>query len=812
MFELAWSKLLEFWGGFLTHASALLPPTNSIAAGISFALIAAVILVPIMSRVGLGTMIGYLLAGIVVGSLWSRPRGRSRDDHEFRRVRDRAHDVPDRSGTRSEASLGNEAAGVRGGAASNDPLRASLRAAPRSRGNAVAGRRAVRLRARNELHRGGGAGALIPQHDGAAVGQKAFSILLFQDLASIPLIAAIPVLALTMGSSDSNGAANPGAVDTLIRAAIALIFMVGVGRFLTVPFLRFTIRSGAREMLTAFALLLTVGSAWIMQAAGLSSAMGGFVGGLLLGSSGFRHQLEAEISTFKQLLLGLFFVTVGMSIDMHLVMSEPVKVILALAILLIVKTGMLFVLAFAMRLKGIANKMNFAVSLSQGGEFAFVVFSLAQGQGVLSNSWAAILTVAVACSMGTTPILMQLASKWLQRRARRLDDEEDDREELAAAPDLSVIIAGYGDFGAIVARMLVAMGITPTIIDNDPDRIRQAKHFGTKVYYGDASQLALLKAAGADEAKILVIAVGPGGMTEKIADLAREAFPHLHIIAQVSTIENHLELLAKDIEGYLVNFEPAIEAARSCLVRLNVLSPYEAREIGDIFRRYTVKLIREMVDTGGDIDQAVAAYRSNDETLESVMKQIRTYRRERIAAIRSRSMHLAETPGPMPETGAPSSDEKPAEPAPADPAQEKKQASMREDALAAWPPLEEEKPAVTPPSEPAAEPEKVPASETQPAAPSAEAPAAGTKPQDKSPEETAPASDAAAPKADAPAEDTLDPASAAAKKAQEEALKEIAKEAAKAPPPNPEELPVSDYFRIYKGDTETPAPKENGKA
>ena len=175
-----------------------------------------------------------------------------------------------------------------------------------------------------------------------------------------------------------------------------------------------------------------------------------------------------------------------------------------------------------------------------------------------------------------------------------------------------------------------------------------------------------------------------------------------------------------------------------------------------------------MVDTGGDIDQAVAAYRSNDETLESVMKQIRTYRRERIAAIRSRSMHLAETPGPMPETGAPSSDEKPAEPAPADPAQEKKQASMREDALAAWPPLEEEKPAVTPPSEPAAEPEKVPASETQPAAPSAEAPAAGTKPQDKSPEETAPASDAAAPKADAPAEDTLDPASAAAKKAQEE--------------------------------------------
>jgi len=495
---------------------------------------------------------------------------------------------------------------------------------------------------------------------------------------------------------------------------------------------------------------------------------------------------------------------------MHLVMSEPVKVILALAILLIVKTGMLFVLV--LRLKGIANKMNFAVSLSQGGEFAFVVFSLAQGQGVLSNSWAAILTVAVACSMGTTPILMQLASKWLQRRARRLDDEEDDREELAAAPDLSVIIAGYGDFGAIVARMLVAMGITPTIIDNDPDRIRQAKHFGTKVYYGDASQLALLKAGGADEAKILVIAVGPGGMTEKIADLAREAFPHLHIIAQVSTIENHLELLAKDIEGYLVNFEPAIEAARSCLVRLNVLSPYEAREIGDIFRRYTVKLIREMVDTGGDIDQAVAAYRSNDETLESVMKQIRTYRRERIAAIRSRSMHLAETPGPMPETGAPSSDEKPAEPAPADPAQEKKQASMREDALAAWPPLEEEKPAVTPPSEPAAEPEKVPASETQPAAPSAEAPAAGTKPQDKSPEETAPASDAAAPKADAPAEDTLDPASAAAKKAQEEALKEIAKEAAKAPPPNPEELPVSDYFRIYKGDTETPAPKENGKA
>ena len=805
MFELAWSKLLEFWGGFLTHASALLPPTNSIAAGISFALIAAVILVPILSRVGLGTMIGYLLAGIVVG-----PYGLGLVEEVETIMNFAEFGIvlmmfligleldPKRLW---EMKLPVFAGG---------PLQMILCALPFALLLDLAGMPwPVAVLSGFALAMSSTAVAVQELSSrsmmGQPVGQKAFSILLFQDLASIPLIAAIPVLALTMGSSDSNGAANPGAVDTLIRAAIALIFMVGVGRFLTVPFLRFTIRSGAREMLTAFALLLTVGSAWIMQAAGLSSAMGGFVGGLLLGSSGFRHQLEAEISTFKQLLLGLFFVTVGMSIDMHLVMSEPVKVILALAILLIVKTGMLFVLAFAMRLKGIANKMNFAVSLSQGGEFAFVVFSLAQGQGVLSNSWAAILTVAVACSMGTTPILMQLASKWLQRRARRLDDEEDDREELAAAPDLSVIIAGYGDFGAIVARMLVAMGITPTIIDNDPDRIRQAKHFGTKVYYGDASQLALLKAAGADEAKILVIAVGPGGMTEKI--------PHLHIIAQVSTIENHLELLAKDIEGYLVNFEPAIEAARSCLVRLNVLSPYEAREIGDIFRRYTVKLIREMVDTGGDIDQAVAAYRSNDETLESGMKQIRTYRRERIAAIRSRSMHLAETPEPMPETGAPSSDEKPAEPAPADPAQEKKQASMREDALAAWPPLEEEKPADTPPpSEPAAEPEKVPASETQPAAPSAEAPAAGTKPQDKSPEETAPASYAAAPKADAPAEDTLDPASAAAKKAQEEALKEIAKEAAKAPPPNPEELPVSDYFRIYKGDTETLAPKENGKA
>ena len=287
-------------------------------------------------------------------------------------------------------------------------------------------------------------------------------------------------------------------------------------------------------------------------------------------------------------------------------------------------------------------------------------------------------------------------------------------------------------------------------------------------------------------------------MTEKIADLAHEAFPHLHIIAQVSTIENHLELLAKDIEGYLVNFEPAIEAARSCLVRLNVLSPYEAREIGDIFRRYTVKLIREMVDTGGDIDQAVAAYRSNDETLESVMKQIRTYRRERIAAIRSRSMHLAETPGPMPKAAEPSSDEKPTEPAPPDPAQVKKQASMREDAFAAWPPLEEEKPSDNRTPEPAAAPEPRPSSEPQPTAASADASRADAKPQDKSPEGTAPASVAAAPKADAPApdEDTLDPASAAAKKAQEEALKEIAKEAAKAPPPNPEELPDRKSTRL----------------
>ncbi|MCI5851342.1 MAG: cation:proton antiporter, partial [Sutterellaceae bacterium] len=538
------------------------------------------------------------------------------------------------------------------------------------------------------------------------------------------------------------------------------------------------------EMLSAFALLITVASAWIMQAAGLSSAMGGFIGGLLLGSSGFRHQLEAELSGIKQLLLGLFFVTVGMSIDMKLVMSQPLTVLGVLVLLLLLKTMILVLLGFVMRLKGLANKVKFAVSLSQGGEFAFVVFSLAKSQGVLPADWSAILTVAVACSMGTTPILMGVAEKWLQARAQRLEKEpEDDRQALAEAPNLSVIIAGYGDFGAIVARMLLAMGIQPTIIDNDPDRIRQAKLFGTKVYYGNAEQLALLKAAGAEEAKILVVSVGRSESAERIADIAHEAFPNLHIITEIGQVEKQVSLLTKPVEPYIGSFDPAIRAGRSCLVRLGVLSPYEAREVGDIFRRLSIRTLHDMVKAGGDSEASIAAFRTNDETLDSVMQEIRTFRRERLATVRSRSLHMKaeredeRSPLDIGESPRERKDEAaPADPRPEETARDEKQLekteSMRADAFAAWPPLREK--GIT----------------TESTAPEPSATGENTG----SGKGVSHEAETQAPSAKNPVPPS---AGAESAKVREEALEAIEREAESAPPPSPEDLPVDEYFKLY---------------
>lgn len=665
MIEAALHKFIDLCTEFYAGASAIMPATDTIVAGSLVALAAAVVFVPVMSRLGLGTMLGYLAAGIFVG-----PYGLGTVTHvetlmnfaEFGIVL-----MMFLIGLELDVGrLWKMRLPVFGGGTLQMllcalPFAGIMYAAGLEPAPAVLAGFALAMSSTAVAVQEMNARGMMAQPSG----QNAFSILLFQDLASIPLIGAIPaVAAVTAGAAGAAGAAggSPAFMNTVVRALLALVVMVGLGRFLTVPFLRFTVRSGAREMLTAFALLITVCSAWIMEAAGLSSAMGGFVGGVILGSSGFRHQLEAEISTFKELLLGLFFVTVGMSIDLNLVFAEPVTLAAVIATLLAVKTVMIFFVAIAMRIKGAANRLKFAVVLSQGGEFAFVVFAIAKSQGVLPGSWAAILTAAVAISMGTTPILMKLMTGatryWLNRVNR--SGPRDDAEALAAAPNRKVIIAGFGDFGALVARMLLAMGVTPTIIDSDPDRVRQARHFGVKVYYGDASSLRLLRAAGADEAKILVVAVGnEKAGARHIIEAAREAFPLVEIISQVSEVKDELDFMNKGVHPYSRNLEPSLLAGRRCLVDLGLLSPYEAKEIADIFRFHTEKTLREISSSRYDYEQAVAAYRTNDEMLTEVIGQIREYRRERLAAVRAARPGAAEGTLQQQAAAAPRAEEPP---------------------------------------------------------------------------------------------------------------------------------------------------------
>src|SRR5260221_2736879 len=319
-------------------------------------------------------------------------------------------------------------------------------------------------------------------------GRATFGILLFQDIAAIPLIALVPLL---------GGAAKAGADPLWVRLGIAVAAIGGivvVGRFLMRPALRVIARTNLRELFTAFALLLVLGIAEVMSIAGLSMALGAFLAGVLLAGSEFGHALESDIEPFKGLLLGLFFISVGMTIDFGLLGTRPLAVAGLLARFLALKIGSLW--AVARMLDMCRERWLFASLLSQGGEFAFVVFGVARESRVFTAEWEALLTVTVALSMATTPLLLLAHDRLLARRARA------EREPDTPSADGPVIIAGFGRFGQIVGRLLLASGIRPVVLDHDPDPLESLRRFGFRVYYGDATLLVLLEAAGGHQAPL----------------------------------------------------------------------------------------------------------------------------------------------------------------------------------------------------------------------------------------------------------------------------------------------------------------------
>ncbi len=450
----------------------------------------------------------------------------------------------------------------------------------------------------------------------APVGRGAFAVLLFQDIAAIPLIALVPLLG---GAAQ---AAGHGWTDGA-RVIGAIVGVVFIGRYLTRPLMRLIARADVREIFTAFALLLIIGIAKLMTFAGLSMALGAFLAGVLLASSEYRHALETDIAPFKGLLLGLFFIAVGVSIDFGLVLARPGLLAGLLVLLLTVKS---LALVAVVRVVGVPERQRwlFAALLSQGGEFAFVVFGVAQQAHVLSDDWNALLTAAVALSMACTPVLVlahERIAAWRARATRREADAID-------GADAPVIIAGYGRYGQIVGRLLSAHGVPTTVLDHDPEQIAELRKFGFKVFYGDATRLDLLRAAGAEKARVLVIAIDDIEDSLALVDRARKAFPDLTLVVRARNVRHWLELKERGVEAVeRETFESALRSGRQTLEALGV-APYEARSVAELFRRHNLATLRALLPHFRDERKYVALSKSGREELAENLRRDRALRDE----------------------------------------------------------------------------------------------------------------------------------------------------------------------------------------
>lgn len=459
-------------------------------------------------------------------------------------------------------------------------------------------------------------------------GKAGFSILLFQDVAAIPILALMPLLALSGINPEVNGAAAQPDIALSALKVVAVIFGVIVGgRLLLRPLLRWIANSGTPEIFTATSLLLVVGIAALMLAVGLSMALGAFLAGVLLAESEYRRELETDIEPFKGLLLGLFFIAVGMSIDFGVLRDSPGLMAAILLGFLSLKLVLIYGLSALMKLP-YQERPVFVVLLAQGGEFAFVVFQAAAGAKVFSAQTSSLLIGAVALSMLLSPLLLVAIDKLLLPRYARSKGSQNGPalSEISEPQTAPVIIAGFGRYGQIVGRLLLAQGIAPTVLDHDAEMVESVRAFGYRVFYGDATRLDLLRTAGATTAGVLVVAVDDVGQSLKIVDLAKEHFPHLQIVARARDVTHWNALRDRGVmrvEREL--FESSLRSARGVLELLGH-SPDDARQSAQSFRQHNLALFETLYPHHKDRAKVIAGAKQGRAQLEAQMAQERQQR------------------------------------------------------------------------------------------------------------------------------------------------------------------------------------------
>ncbi|MBT8395475.1 MAG: monovalent cation:proton antiporter-2 (CPA2) family protein [Gemmatimonadetes bacterium] len=474
-------------------------------------------------------------------------------------------------------------------------------------------------------------------------GQTAFSVLLFQDMAFVPMLAILPLLAVAGGVVSEPGSHQPGteaAMDGMaegvgqaashsatwadglsaggqtVMVFGAVVAVVLLGRYLVRPAFRVIAGTNLRELFTAAALLLIIGIALLMAQVGLSPALGAFLGGVVLANSEYRHELEVDLDPFKGLLLAVFFIAVGASVDFGLIGRDPGTIALLVGGLVLVKAVVLFLLGriFGM---GLDQNLLFTFALAQGGEFGFVLFSFAGQLQLIPADTLSLLIAVVATSMALTPILMVINERMVQPRFGTKESTEAPADQIDEEGE--VIIVGFGRMGSVTGRFLRANGIKPTVLEHDSDRVETLRALGLKVFYGDGSRHDLLRAAGAARAKILIIAVDDHGKVRKILDVARKHFPHLTILSRVAGRPEAYELLEQGVEHvYREGVETALRVGVGALKLLG-RPAHQVQRASRTFFRHDEDSVRDLGKMRHDRAAYFSAARERISTLEELM-------------------------------------------------------------------------------------------------------------------------------------------------------------------------------------------------
>ncbi|MCL9780455.1 glutathione-regulated potassium-efflux system protein KefB [Vibrio sp. S4M6] len=427
---------------------------------------------------------------------------------------------------------------------------------------------------------------------GTKTGHAGFAVLLFQDIAVIPMLALLPILAGNTAGDWYHAAWILGGVTGLFVC----------GHFLLRPLFRYVVMTGVRELFTMTALLLVVGIAVIMKHLGISMALGTFLAGVLLADSEYRHELEIAIDPFKGLLLGLFFISIGMAVNLGLFLLSPFKVLAAVIGLVMVKAIIIYLLG---RITGIHSKSRSRVAaiLSQGGEFAFVIFTAASAEGLLNAEQSSFLLLVVSISMVTTPLLLMAQSKWFEKRLNASDEGLSEHKVVDNEP--KVIIAGFGRFGQIVGRLMYANKVKVTVLESDASQISLLRKFGYEVFYGDATHVELLRSAGAAHAEAIVVCTDNPDEIIKIVEICQKYFPRLKVLARARSRVEAYQLLSHGVETFSrETFLGALDLGRQTLIELG-MHPYQAKRAEAHFRRLDNNMLQELLPQHTDDKQLV---------------------------------------------------------------------------------------------------------------------------------------------------------------------------------------------------------------